>query len=82
MSDKMSTQYMLALMSDKIKDVETLLNKLKVQDNEHANWDDKTFDSLEEDLAWLKEKANMRLEQLMQEKAAAEAAESFEAVAG
>ena len=65
MSKDMSTQYLLTLLSDRIKDMKEMVTKLKEQDREYTAWGDKTLEALKANLVWLKDKVDTRRDSLL-----------------
>lgn len=65
MKNKMSTQYMLTLIADKIQDLDTLIERLKTQDEKCGYWNDSAIGNLENTLFWLKDKVEKRRSEVL-----------------
>ena len=63
MGNEMSIQYLLTLLSDHVRGLEQLLEKIKEQDGGYAEWKSMTMETFLHSLGWLKLKVNSRLEQ-------------------
>lgn len=56
----MSTEYLLTLLSDRLKEVENLIKKLKEQDNGQIDWKSPSLDAFGDNLIWLEGKVEKR----------------------
>ena len=68
MTEKMSTTYLLALLSDRVDALKTLIKQARKQDRECKDWDGCDADMLINLLDWLKALSDKRRDGLLKSK--------------